>query len=79
MRPQTADGFTSIKEILDSIGLAKYETVFIEQGFSSFLFTFDRNLDIDLQVFLTLSETDLKEIGINLFGPRRKLANCIAR
>jgi hypothetical protein len=34
MRPQTADGFTSIKEILDSIGLAKYETVFIEQGFS---------------------------------------------
>ena len=33
MRPQTADGFSSIKEILDSIGLAKYETVFIEQGF----------------------------------------------
>lgn len=36
-------------------------------------------LDIDLQVFLTLSEQDLKEIGINLFGPRRKLANCISR
>jgi len=66
MHQPTADGFCSIKEILDSIGLAKYEAVFIEQ-------------DIDFQVFLTLSETDLKEIGINLFGPRRKLANCIAR
>ena len=33
MMPQpTADGFGSIKEILDSIGLAKYEAVFIEQG-----------------------------------------------
>ncbi len=33
MHQPTADGFCSIKEILDSIGLAKYEAVFIEQGF----------------------------------------------
>ena len=38
---QTAYGFTSIKEILDSIGLAKYENVFIEQGFLRFIIVFD--------------------------------------
>jgi len=30
-----------------------------------------------LQVFLTLSADDLKEIGIKLFGPRRKMTNAI--
>lgn len=32
-----------------------------------------------LHIFLTLSESDLKEIGITLFGPRRKMMSAIQR
>lgn len=35
--------------------------------------------DIDLRIFLTLSEAELKEIGIDLFGRRRKMVTAIAR
>merc|ERR1712136_393784 len=35
--------------------------------------------DVDLHIFLTLSEADLKEIGITLFGPRRKMMSAIQR
>ncbi|CAE1322775.1 Ankyrin repeat and SAM domain-containing protein 3 [Acanthosepion pharaonis] len=42
------------------------ETIFEEQ-------------DVDLQVFLSLTDNDLKEIGIKLFGPRRKMTSAIAR
>ncbi|KAG8145513.1 hypothetical protein E2320_012034 [Naja naja] len=35
--------------------------------------------DIDLRIFLTLTESDLKEIGITLFGPKRKMTSAIAR
>lgn len=34
---------------------------------------------MDLRIFLTLTESDLKEIGITLFGPKRKMTSAIAR
>uniref|UniRef100_A0A8C6XFY6 Ankyrin repeat and sterile alpha motif domain containing 3 n=1 Tax=Naja naja TaxID=35670 RepID=A0A8C6XFY6_NAJNA len=51
---------------LDQIGCLKYLQIFEEQ-------------DIDLRIFLTLTESDLKEIGITLFGPKRKMTSAIAR
>ncbi|XP_052258661.1 ankyrin repeat and SAM domain-containing protein 3-like [Dreissena polymorpha] len=52
--------------LLEGLGLSKYLTTFEEQ-------------DVDLQVFLSLNDNDLKEIGIKLFGPRKKMMNAIAR
>ncbi|CAH1795911.1 unnamed protein product [Owenia fusiformis] len=52
--------------LLEELGLSKYLVTFEEQ-------------DVDLQVFLTLTDTDLKEVGIKLFGPRKKMNNAIAR
>ncbi|XP_043957592.1 ankyrin repeat and SAM domain-containing protein 3 [Gambusia affinis] len=52
---------------------------FLEQiGFSKYLPLLEKQ-DIDLQIFLTLTENDLKEIGITLFGPKRKMTSAIAR
>ncbi|WAR06507.1 ANKS3-like protein [Mya arenaria] len=52
--------------LLEDLGLSKYVPTFEEQ-------------DVDLQVFLSLNDNDLKEIGIKLFGPRKKMMNAIAR
>lgn len=35
-------------------------------------------LQIDYQTFLTLSEDDLKEVGVSTFGARRKLLLAIS-
>ncbi|XP_077173097.1 ankyrin repeat and SAM domain-containing protein 3 isoform X2 [Paroedura picta] len=51
---------------LEQIGCLKYLPVFEEQ-------------DVDLRIFLTLTESDLKEIGVTLFGPKRKMTSAIAR
>lgn len=56
----------TLTELLLQLGLLKYQTIFEEQ-------------DVDLQVFLSLTDNDLKEIGIKLFGPRRKMTSAIAR
>ncbi|KAK3107223.1 hypothetical protein FSP39_009784 [Pinctada imbricata] len=55
-----------LRALLEQLGLTKYMNVFEEQ-------------DVDLQVFLSLTDQDLKEIGIKLFGPRKKMTNAIAR
>ncbi|XP_071176021.1 ankyrin repeat and SAM domain-containing protein 3-like isoform X1 [Mytilus edulis] len=52
--------------LLEQLSLTKYLPVFEEQ-------------EINLEVFLSLTDNDLKEIGIQLFGPRKKLTNAIAR
>ncbi|XP_046369283.2 ankyrin repeat and SAM domain-containing protein 3-like isoform X1 [Haliotis rufescens] len=52
--------------LLQQLGLQKYLATFEEQ-------------DVDLPVFLSLTDNDLKEIGIKLFGPRKKMTNAIAR
>ncbi|XP_057384569.1 ankyrin repeat and SAM domain-containing protein 3 isoform X3 [Balaenoptera acutorostrata] len=68
--PQTArspySGPQDLATLLEQIGCLKYLQVFEEQ-------------DVDLRIFLTLTESDLKEIGITLFGPKRKMTSAIAR
>ncbi|KAM6897154.1 LOW QUALITY PROTEIN: ankyrin repeat and SAM domain-containing protein 3 [Xenentodon cancila] len=57
---------SDLAEFLEQIGFSKYLPLLEEQ-------------DIDLRIFLTLTENDLKEIGITLFGPKRKMTSAIAR
>ncbi|KAL8175127.1 UNVERIFIED_CONTAM: Ankyrin repeat and SAM domain-containing protein 3, partial [Gekko kuhli] len=59
-------GPQDLASFLEQIGCLKYLQVFEEQ-------------DVDLRIFLTLTESDLKEIGITLFGPKRKMTSAIAR
>ncbi|XP_072229772.1 ankyrin repeat and SAM domain-containing protein 3 [Leuresthes tenuis] len=59
-------GPQGLAEFLEQIGFSKYLPLLVEQ-------------DIDLRIFLTLTENDLKEIGITLFGPKRKMTSAIAR
>nr|XP_045609892.1 ankyrin repeat and SAM domain-containing protein 3-like [Procambarus clarkii] len=57
---------TDLETLLDQIGLSSYMSIFREQ-------------DVDLQIFLTLTDQDLKECGIQKLGPRRKMTSAIAR
>nr|XP_055033276.1 bicaudal C homolog 2 isoform X1 [Misgurnus anguillicaudatus] len=47
-------------ELLGQLGLGKYIDIFQEQ-------------EIDFQTFLTLTDEDLKEVGVSTFGARRKM------
>lgn len=64
--PPSYTGPKDLAEFLEQIGFSKYLPLLEEQ-------------DIDLRIFLTLTENDLKEIGITLFGPKRKMTSAIAR
>ncbi|KAM4716025.1 ankyrin repeat and SAM domain-containing protein 3 isoform 2-T3 [Anableps anableps] len=64
--PSSYSGPKDLAEFLEQIGFSKYLPLLEEQ-------------DIDLRIFLTLTENDLKEIGITLFGPKRKMTSAIAR
>ncbi|XP_053527694.1 ankyrin repeat and SAM domain-containing protein 3 isoform X3 [Artibeus jamaicensis] len=68
--PQTErfpySGPQDLATLLEQIGCLKYLQLFEEQ-------------DVDLRIFLTLTESDLKEIGVTLFGPKRKMTSAIAR
>jgi hypothetical protein len=50
----------NLPEVFDYLGLSKYTDVFVQQ-------------EVDLQTFLSLTDGDLKELGITTFGPRRKM------
>ncbi|XP_073777392.1 bicaudal C homolog 2 isoform X4 [Danio rerio] len=52
-------------ELLAQLGLEKYIDIFQQQ-------------EIDYQTFLTLSDEDLKEVGVSTFGARRKMLLAIA-
>ncbi|PNJ16627.1 ANKS3 isoform 26, partial [Pongo abelii] len=65
-RAAAAAAAGDLATLLEQIGCLKYLQVFEEQ-------------DVDLRIFLTLTESDLKEIGITLFGPKRKMTSAIAR
>lgn len=65
-QPPSYSGPKDLAEFLEQIGFSKYLPLLEEQ-------------DIDLRIFLTLTENDLKEIGITLFGPKRKMTSAIAR
>ncbi|XP_067234187.1 ankyrin repeat and SAM domain-containing protein 3 [Chanodichthys erythropterus] len=64
--PPSYTGPKDLAEFLEQIGFSKYLPLLEEQ-------------DIDLRIFLTLTENDLKEVGITLFGPKRKMTSAIAR
>jgi hypothetical protein len=49
-----------LHEVFEYLGLSKYTDVFMQQ-------------EVDLQTFLSLTDADLKELGITTFGPRRKM------
>jgi len=50
----------NLSDVLIYLNLEKYVKVFTSQ-------------EVDLQTFLTLNESDLTELGINTFGPRKKI------
>ncbi|XP_028272299.1 bicaudal C homolog 2 [Parambassis ranga] len=54
-----------LPELLCQLGLIKYIDVFEQQ-------------EIDYQTFLTLSDDDLKEVGVSTFGARRKMLLAIS-
>ncbi|XP_061899347.1 bicaudal C homolog 2 isoform X1 [Entelurus aequoreus] len=60
--PQMMD---DLPELLGQLGLIKYIEVFEQQ-------------EIDYQTFLTLSDDDLKEVGVCTFGARRKMLLAIS-
>ncbi|OCT64337.1 ankyrin repeat and SAM domain-containing protein 3 isoform X2 [Xenopus laevis] len=66
LEAQAYTGPKDLSEMLEQIGCSKYLPVFEEQ-------------DVNLRIFLTLTETDLREVGITLFGPKRKMTSAIAR
>jgi hypothetical protein len=55
-----------VGKFLEEVGVEKYVELFEENG-------------IDLRTLLTMTDGDLKEIGLKLFGPRRKVTAAIAR
>uniref|UniRef100_A0A672K163 BicC family RNA binding protein 1 n=1 Tax=Sinocyclocheilus grahami TaxID=75366 RepID=A0A672K163_SINGR len=56
---------SDLPELFSKLGLGKYTDVFQQQ-------------EIDLQTFLTLTDQDLKELGITTFGARRKMLLAIS-
>ncbi|XP_015230611.1 PREDICTED: ankyrin repeat and SAM domain-containing protein 3 isoform X3 [Cyprinodon variegatus] len=60
------NGPKDLAEFLEQISFSKYLPLLAKE-------------DVDLRIFLTLTENDLKEIGITLFGPKRKMTSAIAR
>lgn len=48
------------------------------QHLSKWVLMSDAPLQIDLQTFLTLTDQDLKELGITTFGARRKMLLAIS-
>eukprot|EP00054_Salpingoeca_dolichothecata_P014030 m.78664 g.78664 ORF g.78664 m.78664 type:complete len:615 (+) comp20781_c0_seq3:138-1982(+) len=66
LSPMGDGGPQALQEFLKGLNLAKYIPVFERE-------------EIDLATLLTMDEADLKDIGIKLFGPRRKIAAAIAR
>ncbi|MGH0116651.1 UNVERIFIED_CONTAM: hypothetical protein FKN15_012246 [Acipenser sinensis] len=61
-KQQTA---ADLPELFSQLGLGKYIDIFQQQ-------------EIDFQTFLTLTDEDLKEVGISTFGARRKMLLAIS-
>ncbi|GBN06922.1 Ankyrin repeat and SAM domain-containing protein 3 [Araneus ventricosus] len=65
MKSPTHSSQTDLQKLLNELKLSKYYYVFENHG-------------IDIDMFWLLTEDDLKEIGIQLVGPRKKLCMVIA-
>jgi len=55
---------TSLEELFKNINLEKYIESFVEQ-------------EIDVETFMSMSDNDLREMGVNTFGARRKMSMAI--
>ncbi|KAF2363643.1 Ankyrin repeat-containing domain [Trinorchestia longiramus] len=60
------DPGTSLEQLLSEAGLQDYLELFEQQA-------------VDLLIFLSLTDADLKECGVSKLGPRRKMTALIAR
>lgn len=60
-----SQGATDLPTLLRQLNLEHYEDCFERE-------------EVDLSTFLTMSEPDLKEIGVNTLGARRKLQIAIS-
>ena len=56
---------TSLGELLRQLNLEHYESCFEQE-------------EVDLDTFLTMTEADLKEVGVTTLGARRKLKIAIS-
>ncbi len=56
---------TDIPSLLEQLGLEHYQNRFEEE-------------ELDFDTLLTMSESDLKEIGVNTLGARRKIQIAIS-
>ncbi|XP_031560674.1 protein bicaudal C homolog 1-like isoform X2 [Actinia tenebrosa] len=63
--PFPSPPLSDLEKLLEKLGLMKYYNIFQEQ-------------EVDWQTFLTLTDDDLKELGVTTFGARRKLLLAIA-
>ena len=57
---------SNLEEFLKSIGVEKYKELFEKKG-------------VGLEKLLRMNDDELKDLGITLLGPRRKLTSAIAR
>jgi len=55
---------TTLEELFKNINLEKYIESFVEQ-------------EIDVETFMSMSDNDLREMGVNTFGARRKMSMAI--
>ncbi|CAG0899414.1 unnamed protein product [Darwinula stevensoni] len=60
------ESICDLEKLLKALDLLSYLPLFVEE-------------DIDLQIFLTLSDQDFRSLGITKLGPRRKMTSAIAR
>ncbi|RMC11741.1 hypothetical protein DUI87_11865 [Hirundo rustica rustica] len=67
---------SDLPELFSKLGLGKYTDVFQQQEVG--VPSRDTFVLIDLQTFLTLTDQDLKELGITTFGARRKMLLAIS-
>eukprot|EP00118_Oscarella_pearsei_P008807 m.47182 g.47182 ORF g.47182 m.47182 type:complete len:892 (+) comp33767_c0_seq5:56-2731(+) len=63
--PKTSQQYNDLGDFLAYCGLSKYASLFEDQ-------------EVDLNTFLSLGEQDLKELGVEMFGARKKMLLAIA-
>uniref|UniRef100_A0A915C5X3 NAD(+) ADP-ribosyltransferase n=1 Tax=Parascaris univalens TaxID=6257 RepID=A0A915C5X3_PARUN len=61
-----SNDITSLSELLSRLKLDKYVSIFEAEN-------------IDLKLFVELNDTELMELGVKAFGPRKKMLNAISR
>lgn len=64
-KTQTQKSTFSLTDLFNRLGLEKYAEIFREQ-------------EIDIETFLTMTDQDLRELGVTTFGPRRKMVMAIS-